>query len=33
VLREVAYRDLPEHAHAADVEHQLNLYQPLQTFI
>ena len=28
-----AYRDLAEHPHAADVEHQLNLYQSMQTFI
>ena len=28
-----AHRDLAEHAHAADVEHQQNLYHPFRTFI
>ena len=28
-----AHRDLAEHTHAADVEHQPNLYHPLRTFI
>ena len=28
-----ADRDLAEHPHAADVKHELNLYQPLRTFI